>query len=65
MFCGLKPGGYNGRKRKVGVGQTAGAELDAAAEEAVKQWRYTPFIMCGQPIEVEIEITLHFTMNGR
>ncbi len=37
--------------------------LVAAAIEAVKQWRYRPYILNGEPIEVETEITVNFTLN--
>lgn len=37
--------------------------LVAAAIEAVRQWRYRPYILNGNPIEVETEITVNFTLN--
>ena len=37
--------------------------LVAAAIEAVRQWRYRPYILNGEPIEVETEITVNFTLN--
>jgi protein TonB len=32
--------------------------------QAVEQWRYRPFVLNGQPIEVETEITINFTLGG-
>lgn len=54
-----------GALKRLALLQTAGKDLDEAAFEAVKQWRYTPFQVCGQPVEVETEIAVNFTMNGR
>ena len=34
-----------------------------AAMDAVKQWRYRPYILNSQPIEVETQITVVFTLN--
>jgi protein TonB len=40
------------------------AMLVAAAVEAVKHWRYRPYMLNGEPIEVETEITVNFTLAG-
>ena len=37
--------------------------LDAAAIEAVKQWRYTPTLLNGTPVSVLITISVRFTLN--
>jgi protein TonB len=39
--------------------------LIAAAVEAVKHWRYRPYMLNGEPIEVETEITVNFTLAPR
>jgi len=39
------------------------ALLQAAAVEAVKQWRYRPYLLNGEPVEVETTINVDFTMN--
>src|SRR6266478_5016276 len=38
--------------------------LTSAAIEAVKQWRYKPYILNGEPVEVETQITVNFTLAG-
>ena len=38
--------------------------LVAAALKAVQQWRYRPYRLNEQPIEVETLITVHFTLSG-
>jgi protein TonB len=38
--------------------------LAPAAIEAVKQWRYRPYILNGEPVEVETQITVNFTLSG-
>jgi protein TonB len=40
------------------------AMLVGAAVEAVKHWRYRPYMLNGEPIEVETEITVNFTLGG-
>jgi protein TonB len=35
-----------------------------AAKDAVRQWRYRPYILNDQPIEVETEITVKFLLGG-
>ena len=38
--------------------------LVAAALEAVSQWRYRPYILNGEPVEVETQITVNFVLAG-
>src|SRR5450759_3873666 len=38
--------------------------LVTAAVEAVKQWRYRPYLLNKEPIEVETEITVNFVLSG-
>ena len=38
--------------------------LAPAALEAVKQWRYKPYFLNGEPVEVETQITVNFTLSG-
>jgi protein TonB len=38
--------------------------LAAAAIEAVRQWRYRPYLLNNQPVEVETEITVNFLLSG-
>jgi TonB family protein len=37
--------------------------LVPAAIKAVKQWKYKPYLLKGQPIEVQTRITLNFTLH--
>ena len=39
------------------------AFLADAAMDAVKEWRYRPYYLNGQPVEVETEITVNFVLN--
>lgn len=34
-----------------------------AARDAVNQWRYRPYVLNGQPVEVETQITVNFKLN--
>ena len=38
--------------------------LVGAAIKAVRQWRYRPYLLNGEPIEVETEITVNFVLGG-
>jgi protein TonB len=38
--------------------------LQGAAMEAVKQWRYKPYILNGEPVEVDTQVEVHFTLAG-
>lgn len=35
-----------------------------AAIDAVKQWRYKPYLVDGEPVEVDSRITINFTLSG-
>jgi len=35
-----------------------------AAMDAVKQWRYRPYLLSNEPVEVETQITVNFTLGG-
>jgi protein TonB len=37
--------------------------LAQAAIEAVKQWRYRPYLLNGEPVEVDSHITINFTLS--
>lgn len=38
--------------------------LVKSAAEAVRQWRYRPYLLNGDPIEVETDITVNFVLSG-
>jgi protein TonB len=38
--------------------------LVQAAVEAVKQWRYRPYVLNDEPVEVETQITVNFSLAG-
>ena len=35
-----------------------------AAIDAVSQWRYRPYLLNGEPVEVDTTITVNFTLGG-
>jgi protein TonB len=37
--------------------------LDAAATDAVRQWRFTPTLLNGVPVQVIMSVTVSFTLN--
>lgn len=38
--------------------------LIQSAIEAVKQWRYKPYLLSNEPVDVETQITVNFTLGG-
>jgi protein TonB len=38
--------------------------LQQAALDAVKTWRYKPYLLSGEPVEVETEVNVIFTLGG-
>lgn len=38
--------------------------LTNAALEAVKEWKYKPYILNGEPVEVETTINVNFSLSG-
>jgi periplasmic protein TonB len=38
--------------------------LAPSAIDAVRQWRYKPYILNGEPVEVETQITVNFALNN-
>jgi len=39
------------------------AILAEAARQAVKQWRFKPYLQDGQPVETQARITVNFTIS--
>jgi protein TonB len=38
--------------------------LTPSALNAVRQWRYRPYVLNGEPVEVETEVTVNFILSG-
>ena len=38
--------------------------LVRAAMDAVRQWRYRPCVLNGEPVEVETEVKVNFVLSG-
>lgn len=38
--------------------------LVPAALDAVRQWRYRPYVLNGDPVEVETQVTVNFSLSG-
>ncbi len=38
--------------------------LVQAAVDAVRQWRYRPYVLNGEPVEVETQVTVNFILSG-
>jgi protein TonB len=38
--------------------------LQQAAMDAVRTWRYKPYLLSGEPVEVETTVNVIFTLGG-
>ena len=56
--------GKDGTIQNLHVISTASPLLNQSALDAVKQWRYRPYILNGEPVEVDTTVTVTFTLNG-
>ena len=56
--------GKDGTITNLHVVSTASPLLNQSALEAVKQWKYKPYILNGEPVEVDTTITVNFTLSG-
>jgi TonB family protein len=56
--------GKDGTLSDLQIVRAAGMGLDEAAYNAVKQWRYRPYVLNGDPVEVESEITVNFAIGS-
>jgi protein TonB len=56
--------GKDGTIQNLRVLSTASPLLNQAALDAVKEWRYRPYILNGEPVEVDTQITVNFTLSG-
>jgi protein TonB len=54
----------SGTIEKLEVASTTNAMFNNAALDAVKQWKYKPYVLNGDPTEVDTTITVNFTLNG-
>ena len=55
--------GRDGRIRNLRVLSTPDADLAIASLIAVKTWTYKPYLLNGQPTDVDTTITVHFTFG--
>ena len=53
----------NGQVRESTVLQSARSDLDLAALEAVRKWRFEPATLDGKPVPVYYNLTINFTLE--
>lgn len=53
----------DGNVKDTSILRGLGLGLDAAAESAVQQWKYTPTFYNGRPVEVLLTVTVQFTLQ--
>lgn len=55
--------GKDGTIQSLKVLNSPSPALSQAAMDAVKQWKYRPFMLNGNPVEVDTQITVNFTLS--
>jgi protein TonB len=55
--------GRDGLPRDIRVLRSLGPEFDAAAIEAVKQWKFSPATKHGKPVSAQIDVQMNFHLN--
>jgi protein TonB len=55
--------GKDGRVKDLKPISGPSTELEAAAVGAVQQWRYRPYLLQGEPVEVETLIKVNFQLK--
>lgn len=55
--------GKDGNVQSLKVLSSPSPVLSQAAMDAVKQWKYRPFMLNGTPVEVDTQITVNFTLS--
>jgi TonB family protein len=53
----------NGDLNRICIVQPVGAGLDESSVNAIRQWKYRPYIFHGEPVEVETAIKVQFHMR--
>jgi TonB family protein len=56
--------GKTGAVQQVDVIGTASPDLDKSSADAVKQWKYTPYLRCGEPAPFWSVIIVHYTLSS-
>jgi TonB family protein len=55
--------GADGSPESIVVSKSLREDYDASAQEAVRQWQWQPFLLNGDPVEVETTITITYSMK--
>ena len=56
--------GKDGSVQKLKPLSTGWPELQTSAMEAVKDWKYSPYMRCGQPVETELLISVNYSLSS-
>ena len=54
----------NGSVERLSVASSTNPMFNNYAMQAVQQWRYRPYLLNGEPTEVDTTITVNFALNG-
>jgi protein TonB len=54
----------DGTMGEITVAESPSSDLSQASLEAVRQWRYRPTLLNGQPIEVLTYVIINFTLSN-
>jgi protein TonB len=54
--------GKDGSVQSLDVVSSASPLLEQSALDAVRQWKYKPYLLNGTPVELDTQITVNFTL---
>jgi len=54
--------GVSGRTRDIKIVNSLSKELDGAAMDAVKQWKFAPATKDGEPVAVHLSVEVSFNL---
>jgi protein TonB len=54
----------DGSIAKISVLKPLGLGMEESAIEAVNKWKYQPYLVNGEPVEVETTITIKYVLAG-
>jgi TonB family protein len=57
--------GKDGAVERLDIKKSLRADCDQSALDAVRQWRYEPFLLNGKPVEVETSITITYRLASK
>ncbi|HTB97187.1 MAG TPA: energy transducer TonB, partial [Terracidiphilus sp.] len=56
--------GKDGTVENIKIKKSVSSDIDQSAIDAVRQWTYEPFLLNGNPVEVQTTVSVTFSLAG-